>query len=60
MGDSTQTDSSGRFKLNSGLIGMVFGGPKFKFEVKKDGFEPQIIKVKYSVDTIWLVRKKMP
>jgi hypothetical protein len=56
-GDSTQTDSLGQFRLGTGLTGMMFGGPKFKFEVKKDGYETQVIKSKFPPDTIRLIAK---
>ncbi len=57
IGDSTKTDSLGVFTIKTGLTGMMFGGPKFKFEVRKDGYETQIIKTKFGVDTIKLVTK---
>lgn len=55
IGDSTRTDSSGRFTIKTGFTGMMFGGPKFKFEVRKDGYETQIIKSKSGVDTVKLL-----
>lgn len=55
VGDSTLTDSLGQFKLQTGLTGMMMGGPKFKFEVKKEGYKTQIIKAKFPADTIRLV-----
>ncbi len=54
IGDSTKTDSLGRFTIKTGLTGMIFGGPKFKFEVRKDGYETQIVKTKFGSDTIKL------
>lgn len=54
LGDSTKTDSLGIFKIKSGLIGMMNGGRKFRFEVKKDGYEPKIIKTKFGIDTVKL------
>lgn len=56
VGDSTKTDSLGQFIIRTGLTGMMFGGPKFKFEVKKEGYEAQIIKTKSGQDTIKLVQ----
>lgn len=57
VGDSTTTDSAGRFIIRTGFTSMSFGGPKFKFEVKKDGYETQVIKAKYPADTIRLIAK---
>lgn len=55
LGDSTVTDGSGRFSLSTRLTGMMFGGPSFKFEVKKEGYETQVITTKYGADTIRLM-----
>ena len=33
------TDSTGIIVFNSGLTGYYFGGPKFKYQIVKDGFE---------------------
>lgn len=57
IGDSTKTDSLGRFTIKTGFTGMMFGGPKFKFEVRKDGYEARIVKTKFSTDTNKLVPK---
>jgi hypothetical protein len=57
VGHSTGTDSLGRFTVKTGLTSMMFGGPKFKFEVRKDGYESQVVKTKFGVDTIKLVKK---
>jgi hypothetical protein len=55
IGDSTRTDSLGQFSLRTGFTGMIAGGPKFKFEVKKEGYKTQIISSKFPADTIRLV-----
>lgn len=55
IGDSTKTDSLGVFAIKTGLTGMMFGVPKFKFEVRREGYETQIVKTKFGADTIKLV-----
>jgi hypothetical protein len=32
------TDSLGRVPFDSGHTGMMFGGPKFRYRISKDGF----------------------
>ncbi len=58
LGDTTQTDSTGRFELNSGFISMMFGGPKFILEIQKEGYDTKTLKTKWGQDTIRLTPLK--
>ena len=40
--DSTITDLNGKYNLQGRFGSMIFGGPKFKFEIKKKGFESMV------------------
>jgi hypothetical protein len=40
----TKTDSLGKFIIYSGFTSMMFGGPRFVFEIKKEEYIPQKIK----------------
>ncbi|PCJ63599.1 MAG: hypothetical protein COA58_15795 [Bacteroidetes bacterium] len=36
--DSVQTNSIGQVIFDSGFTGMMFGGPKFRYRISKDGY----------------------
>jgi hypothetical protein len=38
------TDSLGKFEMHSGFMGFVFGVPKFKLKIQKDGYKDKKIK----------------
>lgn len=40
--DSATTDSLGKVIFNSGFTSMMFGGPKFRYRIEKDGFIPLV------------------
>jgi len=41
---TTYSDSIGYYYVSSGLVGMVFGRPKYNVEFSKQGYKTQIVK----------------
>ena len=48
------TGSSGKFKITTQFTSLMFGGPKLKFTLSKDGYKTQFVTTKHSIDTIRL------
>lgn len=55
VGESTTTDSVGNFMLSTGFTSMMFGGPKFKFEVRKPGYQSQRFETRVMEEPIKLI-----
>ncbi|MDF1674892.1 MAG: hypothetical protein P1U44_04170 [Vicingaceae bacterium] len=55
--DSTKTDSLGRVTFDSGFTGMMFGGPKFKYKIVKDGFVTLEAMEKWPGPTLKMIKK---
>lgn len=55
--DSTKTDSLGRVTFDSGFTGMMFGGPKFKYKIEKDGFVTLEATEKWPGPTLKMIKK---
>ncbi|HKC35859.1 MAG TPA: hypothetical protein VKB95_07340 [Chitinophagaceae bacterium] len=53
-----KTDTSGNFLINSRFTSMMFGGPRFVFEIRKDGYSSRSIKKRNGHITIQLSEKK--
>ena len=53
-----KTDTSGNFIINSDFTSMMFGGPRFVFEVKKEEYSPRLIKKRNGHINIQLSEKK--
>src|SRR2546423_9912728 len=48
----TRTNSSGKFSITSEFTGLWFGGPKFVFEIKKEGYKTKLVKKRGSQEII--------
>jgi hypothetical protein len=58
--DSTKTDSLGHVIFDSGFTGMMFGGPKFRYRIIKEGFITIEGKDKWPETSMKMVKKVVP
>ena len=54
MKQVTRTNTDGRFSISSGFTSLFLGGPKFIFEVSKEGYKTKLVKKKGITEVVTL------